>query len=78
MIYITGDAHGELDFHKLNTKNFPVQRDLTKEDYVIIWGDFGGVWAGMNHPKDKWLLEWYEAKTLLPFGLTATTRTIPL
>lgn len=44
MIYVTGDTHGDIDFHKLTifAENFP---ELTKNDYVIIAGDFGGVWA---------------------------------
>ena len=44
MIYITGDTHIPIDIHKLNTKNFPEQKNLTKQDYIIICGDFGGVW----------------------------------
>ena len=48
MIFITGDLHGEFDIHKLNTTSFPVQSDLTKDDYVIICGDFGLVWRDKN------------------------------
>ncbi|MCI5599128.1 MAG: metallophosphatase, partial [Ruminococcus sp.] len=44
MIYITGDTHQNIDISKLNTKNFPEQKELTKSDYVIICGDFGMVW----------------------------------
>ena len=40
MIYITGDCHG--DFKRFNKKNFPEQLEMTKDDFVIIWGDFGG------------------------------------
>lgn len=42
MIYVTGDTHG--DFTRFNTRNFPEQKEMTKDDYVIILGDFGGVW----------------------------------
>ena len=42
MIYITGDCHA--DFTRFNTENFPEQEEMTKNDYVIICGDFGGVW----------------------------------
>lgn len=41
-IFITGDCHA--DFRKFNIDNFPIQKELTKDDYVIISGDFGGVW----------------------------------
>ena len=45
MIYITGDTHIPTeDISKLSTKRFPEQKMLSKEDYVIICGDFGGVW----------------------------------
>ena len=42
MIYITGDTHG--DFRRFSKRIFPEQNEMTKEDYVIIAGDFGGVW----------------------------------
>ena len=41
MIYITGDCHA--DFRRFNTDIFPEQQEMTKKDYVIICGDFGGV-----------------------------------
>ena len=46
MIYITGDTHS--DFRRFNTSIFPEQKEMTKEDYCIIAGDFGGVWYGVN------------------------------
>ena len=36
-IFITGDTHG--DFSRLLPAAFHEQRDLTKEDYLIICGD---------------------------------------
>lgn len=44
MIYITGDTHGNIDNKKLNDINFPIQKTLTKNDYVIVVGDMGIVW----------------------------------
>ena len=41
MVYITGDTHGDYDIEKLSNKHFPEGRDLTREDYLIILGDFG-------------------------------------
>ena len=41
MTYITGDTHA--DFSRFELKKFPIQTDMTKDDYVIICGDFGGV-----------------------------------
>jgi hypothetical protein len=41
MIFVTGDLHGVIDYDKLNKLN---TEGLTKKDYLIICGDFGGVW----------------------------------
>lgn len=60
MIYITGDTHIPIDIEKLNSKKFPQQKELTKNDYVIICGDFGGVWSGNS--KDDYWLDWLESK----------------
>ena len=60
MIYITGDTHGELDITRLNVKNFPIQKEMTKEDYVIIAGDFGCIWSGGK--SDEFWLDWLENK----------------
>ena len=53
MMYITGDTHIPIDIKKLSAKKFPEQKNLTKKDYVIICGDFGGVWDGSNEEKYK-------------------------
>lgn len=43
MIYVTGDTHGLQDFDKLHI--FAGEHpELTKNDYLIIAGDFGAVW----------------------------------
>ena len=42
MIYLTGDTHSE--FRRFQKQIFPEQKEMTKEDFVIILGDFGGVW----------------------------------
>jgi len=60
MIYITGDTHAHNDIEKLNTRNFPEQKELTKDDYVIICGDFGCVWDGSK--EDDYWLNWLNGK----------------
>lgn len=60
MIYITGDIHGTIDIHKLNTKRFPQQKTMTKNDYLIICGDFGLVWN--NSKTDLYWRKWLENK----------------
>lgn len=42
MIYITGDCHR--DFDRFAMDIFPEQKEMTKKDFVIICGDFGGIW----------------------------------
>ncbi len=58
VIYITGDTHGE--FTRFKKDIFYEQVELTKDDYVIICGDFGGVWDGS--PTDRYWLNWLEEK----------------
>ena len=41
MIYITGDCHG--NFERFDLCSFPEQMNMTKDDYVIICGDFCGI-----------------------------------
>lgn len=60
MIYITGDTHIPVDIQKLSTKRFPQQKEMTKNDYVIICGDFGGVWDGSN--EEKYWIKWLKSK----------------
>jgi predicted phosphodiesterase len=60
MFYITADTHGAHDIEKLNTRQFPKQKELTKNDYVIICGDFGCVWG--NGGADKYWLDWLNGK----------------
>lgn len=41
VIYITGDTHS--DFTQSAEEKNPIQTEMTKDDYIIICGDFGGV-----------------------------------
>lgn len=56
-IFITGDTHADVDWHKLNTNIFTQGKGLTKNDFVIVCGDFGGVWDG--DITDKYVQNWY-------------------
>ena len=55
-IWGTGDTHG--DFHRFTTKNFPHLKGMSRDDCMIIAGDFGGVWAGeqVDGHKLDWLV----------------------
>ena len=41
MIYLTGDTHIPMDIHKISMSQWPDQKSLTKDDYLIVCGDFG-------------------------------------
>ena len=61
MIYITGDCHG--NFERFNPNIFPEQNEMTKEDYVIICGDFGGVWHREAESKEEtMILDWLDSR----------------
>lgn len=61
MIYVTGDCHAE--FRKFSTENFPEQKEMTRDDYVIVCGDFG-IWH--DTPEEEYWLDWLSKK---PFTL---------
>lgn len=56
-IYITGDCHG--DYRRFNTQIFPEQKEMTKNDYVIVCGDFG-LWS--ESKEQLWWRNWLDAK----------------
>ena len=58
-IFMTGDTHG--DFSRLRPVAFREQGGLTKDDYLIICGDFGGVWDG-SEIEQQWL-DWLEDRS---------------
>lgn len=61
MIFVTGDCHS--DFDRFCKSIFPEQEEMTKEDYVIICGDFGGVWnKDKESERETWWMDWLEEK----------------
>lgn len=60
MIFITGDTHIPNDIEKLNELNFTEYKNLTKNDYVIITGDFGAIWD--NSKEELYWREWLQNK----------------
>ena len=62
MIYITGDTHGKFG-RRFNTKAFPEQKKMTKEDYLIVCGDYGGIWDldGESKEEKNWL-KWFDTR----------------
>lgn len=62
MVFVTGDTHA--DFLRFSAKNFPEQKDMTKDDYVIICGDFGGIWDyEISSLREAYWLNWLSEKS---------------
>lgn len=60
-LFITGDTHGDIDIYKLTTKAFPLQKELTKDDTLVILGDAGFCWDGGK--QDAYIQRWFNEKT---------------
>ena len=65
-IYAVGDTHGDIDLYKFNSKFFQEGKKLTKDDYVIICGDFG-IWD--NSKREKYNLSWLDDKPFTTLSL---------
>ncbi len=63
MIYLTGDTHLNLNTYKLhefNKINKSKKLKLTKDDYVIICGDFGLLWSNEPSSKEVFMKDFYQ------------------
>lgn len=58
MIYITGDCHA--DFHKFSTNAFSEQKEMSRDDFVIVCGDFG-IWHDTS--EERYWLDWLSEKS---------------
>lgn len=58
MIFVVGDTHGGLDVRKLESKRFKEGKSLTKNDYLIVLGDFG-IW---KNKRAQDFLNWISEK----------------
>lgn len=81
MIFVTGDIHGGVDISKLNSRNFPIQKTLTKKDYVIICGDFGAVWYPPENKKsreDAYWRKWLDTRNFTTLFVDGNHENFPL
>jgi predicted phosphodiesterase len=62
LIYLTGDTHIPIDIEKLNQENFKEQELLDENDYLIVCGDFGLIWAGLTNKIEEYWTKWLNAK----------------
>lgn len=68
---MTGDIHASYDIAKLSESCFDTA-GLTKDDYVIICGDFGLVWN--NSASEQYWLRWLDASLSRPYSLMVIMR----
>ena len=61
-VYITGDIHGELGIGRLSSQNWTLGKTLTRNDYLVILGDFGLIWDLVESKREKYWLDWLENK----------------
>lgn len=53
-VFITGDCHGDPN-NLINIQIEHMNYNFTKDDYVIVCGDFGFIWKGNNQYEEYWL-----------------------
>ena len=76
--FLTGDTqtHGSLETKKLSFKNFPLSRELDKQSYICILGDFGNVWKLDN--EDNYWLDWLEERNFTTLFIPGNHESYPL
>lgn len=57
MIFVTGDCHG--DYTRFSARKFPCQKEMDRQDLVIVAGDFG-YWD--RSPEQEYWMNWLEEK----------------
>ena len=66
MVFLTGDCHADIDYAKLKQENFAYNshyewNELTRNDYLIILGDFGVIWSRQPDEMEKKLIKFYNS-----------------
>jgi len=61
-IFLTGDIHGELGYKRLSSRNWPLGKTLSGDDYLIILGDFGFIWDVIETKWELYYKEWFDKK----------------
>ena len=64
-LFCCGDTHQDIDIHKLNSTNFKIGNELTKEDIMVILGDWGAIWSG--DCRDDKMLNWWKNRNWTTF-----------
>lgn len=61
-VFLTGDTHGGSDIGKVRDFSRVATGHLSREDYLIILGDFGLVWSNPPSRQETQLLDWLDAQ----------------
>ena len=62
-IYLTGDIHGSMETNRLSSTNWPQGRNLNRDDYLIILGDFGLIFDPDGESRsERYWLNWLDDK----------------
>lgn len=59
-VLVTGDTHGTIDIEKLVEFAGRFGDQLTKEDYLIVAGDFGVIWTDEPDEEEELILKWLD------------------
>ena len=54
---MTGDTHRTINMDKIKPYNFPQGQSLTKDDYLLVLGDFGFIWN--NEDEELFWRQWF-------------------
>lgn len=64
-VFLTGDTHGDMDIYKIRQFDTFIGKELTRDDVVIILGDWGGIW--FDNKKDKSIIDFWKNKNWTTF-----------
>ena len=75
-IFLTGDSHFSAEYKRFSFKHWPLGRQLSREDYVIILGDFGICWD--NSKEENYWLNWFEDRPWTTLWIDGNHQNFPL
>lgn len=58
-VFLTGDLHGGFDMDKLRPESWPEGQGLSRDDFLIVCGDFSFPWGFSRVERRE--LSWLEA-----------------
>lgn len=61
-VFLTGDIHGTADIGKVEDFSRVAEGRLSRDDFLIVLGDFGLVWGNPPRPDETRRLDWLESR----------------